>query len=139
MPNRAIRGAVLPEKPVAIGFYSLCARCCELQRHRLAVSARLFYCGGCATRPSSTTEGNTDGGQGPESRHTGANALVAGPIARSLIAFSLPTLASNILQSLNGSINAVWVGRLLGKTGLAATSNANLIMFLVFALIFGFI
>ncbi len=75
---------------------------------------------------------------GPEGRHTGANPLVAGPIARALIAFSLPTLASNILQSLNGSINAVWVGRLLGKTGLAATPNANLVMFLIFAMIFGF-
>ncbi len=76
--------------------------------------------------------------KGSDGRQSGANALVAGPIVRSLIAFSLPTLASNVLQSLNGSINAVWVGRLLGKTGLAATSNANLIMFLVFAMIFGF-
>ena len=75
---------------------------------------------------------------GSGGRHTGANPLVAGPIVSALIAFSLPTLASNILQSLNGSINAVWVGRLLGKTGLAATSNANLVMFLVFAMIFGF-
>jgi putative MATE family efflux protein len=55
-----------------------------------------------------------------------------------LLAFALPTLGSNILQSLNGSINAVWVGQFLGETGLAATSNANLIMFLMFALVFGF-
>jgi putative MATE family efflux protein len=68
----------------------------------------------------------------------GAQALTSGPILRTLIAFALPTLASNVVQSLNGSINAVWVGRLLGKTGLAATSNANLIMFMVFSLIFGF-
>lgn len=64
--------------------------------------------------------------------------LTSGPIASTLLAFALPTLFSNILQSLNGSINAMWVGRLLGEKGLAATSNANLIMFLVFALIFGF-
>ena len=64
--------------------------------------------------------------------------LTSGPIARALMAFALPTLASNVLQSLNGSINAVWVGQLLGPVGLAATSNANLIMFMVFALIFGF-
>jgi putative MATE family efflux protein len=44
----------------------------------------------------------------------------------------------NILQSLNGSINAIWVGRLLGDSALAATANANVVMFLVFAAVFGF-
>ena len=38
--------------------------------------------------------------------------------------------ARTILQSLNASINAVWVGRFLGENALAATSNANLVMFL---------
>ncbi|MFT3977176.1 MAG: MATE family efflux transporter [Sphingomonas bacterium] len=52
--------------------------------------------------------------------------------------FALPTLASNILQSLNGSINAMWVGRFLGEGALAATSNANIIMFLLFGAVFGF-
>ncbi|WP_298673544.1 MATE family efflux transporter [uncultured Sphingomonas sp.] len=52
--------------------------------------------------------------------------------------FALPTLASNILQSLNGSINAIWVGRFLGEGALAATSNANIIMFLTFGAVFGF-
>ncbi|MBX9797721.1 MAG: MATE family efflux transporter [Sphingomonas sp.] len=52
--------------------------------------------------------------------------------------FALPTLATNILQTLNGSINAVWVGRFLGESALAATSNANNIMFLLFAAVFGF-
>jgi len=75
--------------------------------------------------------GNARGG-------AGAHDLTAGPIWGTLIAFALPTLASNVLQSLNGSINAIWVGQLLGETALAATSNANLIMFMVFALIFGF-
>ncbi|MET0363096.1 MAG: MATE family efflux transporter, partial [Sphingobium sp.] len=54
-----------------------------------------------------------------------------------LLAFALPTLASNILQSLNGAINSIWVGQLLGKTAVAATTNANLVMFMVFALSFG--
>ncbi|WEK45094.1 MAG: MATE family efflux transporter [Candidatus Sphingomonas colombiensis] len=52
--------------------------------------------------------------------------------------FALPTLASNVLQSLNGSINAVWVGRFLGEGALAATSNASIIMFLTFGAVFGF-
>ena len=64
--------------------------------------------------------------------------LTAGPIAPTLLAFALPTLGSSILQSLNGSINAVWVGRFLGEEALAATSNANIVMFLLTAFVFGF-
>ncbi|HEX8533315.1 MAG TPA: MATE family efflux transporter [Allosphingosinicella sp.] len=50
----------------------------------------------------------------------------------------MPMLISSILQSLNGSINAIWVGRFLGENALAATSNANLVMFLLMAFVFGF-
>lgn len=64
--------------------------------------------------------------------------LISGPILKTLVLFSAPTLASNILQSLNGSINAIWVGRLLGESALAATANANVVMFLVFSAAFGF-
>lgn len=64
--------------------------------------------------------------------------LTQGPITRTLLFFALPTLGSNILQSLNGSINAIWVGRFLGEDAIAATANANIIMFLMFALVFGF-
>ena len=68
----------------------------------------------------------------------GARDLTTGPIAKTLAVFALPTLAANVLQSLNGSINAIWVGRFLGEDALAATSNANNIMFLMFAAVFGF-
>jgi len=64
--------------------------------------------------------------------------LTSGTIGGTLLAFALPTLGSNILQSLNGSINAIWVGRFLGEGALAATSNANIIMFLMFGAVFGF-
>ncbi|HVR90830.1 MAG TPA: MATE family efflux transporter [Novosphingobium sp.] len=64
--------------------------------------------------------------------------LTQGPIMRTLILFSLPTLLGNVLQTLNGSVNSVWIGRLLGESALAATANANIVMFLVFAAIFGF-
>jgi len=64
--------------------------------------------------------------------------LTQGPIAKTLLAFALPTLASSILQSLNGTINAIWVGRFLGEGALAATSNANMVMFLLTAFDFGF-
>jgi putative MATE family efflux protein len=65
----------------------------------------------------------------------GQRDLTQGAIAPTLLAFALPTLGSSILQSLNGSINAIWVGRFLGEEALAATSNANIIMFLLAATI----
>ncbi len=64
--------------------------------------------------------------------------LTQGRIAPTLLMFALPTLASSILQSLNGTINAIWVGRFLGENALAATSNANMVMFLLTAFVFGF-
>ncbi len=71
-------------------------------------------------------------------RRPGQRDLTTGPIGTALILFALPTLGSNILQSLNGSINAIWVGHLLGEAALAATSNATIIMFLAFGAVFGF-
>lgn len=68
----------------------------------------------------------------------GTRDLTQAPIASALLLFAVPTLLSNILQSLNGSINAIWVGRFLGAQALAATANANLIMFLMFSVVFGF-
>ncbi|MBP2000184.1 putative MATE family efflux protein [Paenibacillus shirakamiensis] len=65
------------------------------------------------------------------------SSLVQGPIVRTLFFFSLPILLGNVLQSLNGSINAIWVGNFLGETALAATSNVNLLMFLLISSIFG--
>ena len=68
----------------------------------------------------------------------GARDLTTGPIFATLIAFALPTLGSSVLQSLNGSINAIWVGRFLGEAALTATANANLVMFLMLGTVFGF-
>ncbi|GAA0284574.1 MATE family efflux transporter [Alteraurantiacibacter aestuarii] len=64
--------------------------------------------------------------------------LTEGPILRTLMLFSVPALMSNILQSLNGTINSIWVGRLIGEEALAATANANILMFLVSSAAFGF-
>ncbi|MCH8616036.1 MATE family efflux transporter [Sphingomonas sp. SM33] len=64
--------------------------------------------------------------------------LTQGSIGPTLLKFALPTLASSILQSLNGTVNAIWVGRFLGEHALAATSNANMVMFLLTAFVFGF-
>lgn len=72
----------------------------------------------------------------PEHAHVGS--LTEGPILRTLILFSIPTMASNILQTLGSTINTIWVGQLLGESALAATVNANLVMFVVFSTVFGF-
>jgi putative MATE family efflux protein len=72
------------------------------------------------------------------SRRSGRGDLTQGNIGPTLLRFALPTLASSILQSLNGTVNAIWVGRFLGENALAATSNANMVMFLMSAFVFGF-
>src|SRR5690606_18752464 len=64
--------------------------------------------------------------------------LTEGSIAKTMLLFALPTLGSSALQSLNGSINAVWVGRFLGEEALAATANGNILMFILISFVFGF-
>ena len=63
--------------------------------------------------------------------------LTEGSIRIGLFRFALPILLANILQSLNGSVNAIWVGRYLGEAALTATSNANTVMFLLIGAAFG--
>lgn len=63
--------------------------------------------------------------------------LTSGPIGRNLLLFALPILGGNIAQSLNGSVNAVWIGRFLGEDALTAAANANNIMFFLIGSVFG--
>ena len=66
-----------------------------------------------------------------------APSLTDGAITKTLVFFSLPILAGNVLQSLNGSINSIWVGRYLGGAALTATSNTNTILFFLIGSVFG--
>ncbi|MFD1675146.1 MATE family efflux transporter [Alicyclobacillus fodiniaquatilis] len=63
--------------------------------------------------------------------------LIEGSIYKTVFFFSLPLLFGNILQSLNGTINSIWVGHDLGSNAFAATANVNNINFLIFSLTFG--
>jgi putative MATE family efflux protein len=63
--------------------------------------------------------------------------LTEGSISSGLFHFALPILYANVLQSLNGSVNSIWVGRYLGEAALTATSNANTVMFLLIGAAFG--
>ncbi len=70
-------------------------------------------------------------------RRASPPALVEGPVGRTLILFSLPILAGNVLQSLNTSINAAWIGHMIGPLALAASANANALLFFLISLGFG--
>jgi len=63
--------------------------------------------------------------------------LTTGPIGKTLVMFALPVLGSNMLQSISGSANAIWVSYVLGEAALTAIANANQIMFLMLGAIFG--
>ena len=64
--------------------------------------------------------------------------LTSDPIFPTLIAFALPTLGASVLQSLNSSINAIWVGHILGKEALAATANGNIMIGTLLGFVLGF-
>jgi putative MATE family efflux protein len=64
--------------------------------------------------------------------------LTIGPVGKTLFAFALPSLGVNILQSLNHSVNSVWIGQFLGEEALAASANAGLVIFMMFSTLFGF-
>jgi putative MATE family efflux protein len=82
-----------------------------------------------ASEPEKTT--------GPPPGRGGKRDLTKGPIGATLLAFTLPMLGANIVQSLNGTANAIWVSHMLGPVGLTATSNANQVFFLLLGAVFG--
>jgi putative MATE family efflux protein len=68
---------------------------------------------------------------------TSPSGLTTGSIPRTLFFFSLPILIGNVMQTLNGSINSIWVGKYLGEAALSATANGNTVMFLLLGVVFG--
>ena len=50
--------------------------------------------------------------------------LTTGSVSKKLIRFALPLLFANLLQSFYSIADILAVGRFVGKTGLAAISNA---------------
>jgi Na+-driven multidrug efflux pump len=72
-------------------------------------------------------------------RATHRPSLTDGPIPSTLFFFTLPILFGNVLQSLNGSVNTVWIGHYLGEAALTASANANAIMFFLIATVMGIV
>ena len=73
----------------------------------------------------------------PEPVEPRSGDLTQGPLVRTLAGFAVPQMVGNVLQTLNGTINAIWVSRLIGPRALAATATANILMFLIFGVVFG--
>jgi len=67
----------------------------------------------------------------------GGRDLTRGPITRTLLLFSLPLLGANALQSLNGTVNQIWVSHTLGEVAITALGNANIVMMLMLGVVFG--
>ena len=65
------------------------------------------------------------------------HSLTEGSISHKLFYFAMPILLGNVLQSLDGSVNSVWIGRFLGEAALTASSNANVVLFLLLGALFG--
>src|SRR4051812_37445070 len=61
----------------------------------------------------------------------------ARPLWRTFLAFLGPMVLANILQSLSGTINNVFVGQMLGTQALAAVSGMFPIVFFFIALVIG--
>lgn len=81
--------------------------------------------------------GRTRGGTITVDARSAHARMAEGPIAGTLLSLFLPILLGNVLQTLNGSINAMWVGRYLGAAALVATANANAVMSFAVAIVMG--
>lgn len=66
-----------------------------------------------------------------------SRSLTEGSISRRLLAFAFPILVGNVLQSLDVTVNSIWIGRYLGEAALTASSNSNTVLFLLLAAMFG--
>lgn len=64
-------------------------------------------------------------------------ARAAGPLWRAFLVFLAPMLVSNVLQSLAGTFNNVFVGQMLGTHALAAVAAVFPIVFLLISLVIG--
>ncbi len=63
--------------------------------------------------------------------------FLSGPIRRSLILFSLPLIAGNLLSQLYNIVDTWVVGRFLGNVALAAVGSAFSLMILLNSLLMG--
>ncbi|WP_084652404.1 MATE family efflux transporter [Ottowia thiooxydans] len=77
--------------------------------------------------------------QKPQSAGAGSSrSLSSGrPLWRTYLAFLGPMVVANILQSLSGSINGIYIGQMLGTQALAAVAGMFPVVFFFIALVIG--
>lgn len=63
--------------------------------------------------------------------------FTAGPIGKQLLAFSIPILVTNLLQTSYQFVDSLWVGNLLGANALGAVAISSTIIFTVLSFIIG--
>jgi len=68
----------------------------------------------------------------------GVSDLVNGPVASTLISFSIPFMLSTFLQTLYSTADTIVVGQYLGSAGLSAVSNGSQLMQLLYLFCVGF-
>jgi putative MATE family efflux protein len=59
------------------------------------------------------------------------------PLWKIFLAFLVPMIFSNVLQSLSGTVNTIYVGQMLGVNAMAAATSFFPIMFLLIAFVLG--
>lgn len=57
--------------------------------------------------------------------------LTLGSVPKNLVKFAFPLLGANLLQSFYSIVDMAVVGRIVGKSGLAAISNASMLSFII--------
>ncbi len=70
-------------------------------------------------------------------RHAASARFVEGPIAPTLLRFSLPLLASNFLHALAGTWASAWAGQVLGPNALTAVATASVLMLMLMGAVMG--
>ena len=73
----------------------------------------------------------------PSPLHSPAAAIATRPLWKTFLFFLAPMLLSNILQSLSGTLNNVYVGQMIGVGALAAVSSFFPVMFFFIAFTIG--
>ncbi|MCD8103800.1 MAG: MATE family efflux transporter [Lachnospiraceae bacterium] len=68
----------------------------------------------------------------------GKKDLLNGPVASTLLAFSLPFMLSTLLQTLYSTTDTIVVGQYLGQNGLSAVSNGSQLMQMLYMICIGF-
>jgi Na+-driven multidrug efflux pump len=71
------------------------------------------------------------------SKHSPKPRSRAGPLWRTFLVFLGPMIVANLLQSLSGTLNNVFVGQMLGTQALAAVSGLFPLLFFFISLVIG--